>query len=811
MKRASSAIALRVAIVIATALSLWLTSTRLRLSADLTPLFPNRGDAAALARYARVFGSGELALVLVRGDSPDAVEAAARDVATGLAGKASVVRVLDRAPEVRGVDPTRAWIWAGPRARERLAAALTPEGMRARLADTRAMLLAPGASGVEEWLAKDPLRLAAMPWEERSELGAGVRTRADGAFVADDGRARLVVVQARGNAFDGVAAAAFVDEAEAELARAAAVQAALGARVTLELTGGHAIARATERMLRRDLTLTSVLSLVLASLAFVLTFRRARALVAVLPPLALGTLWTTGLAAAWGEPLSVLSIAFAAVVVGVGVDTGVHVYAALLDGRRRGLSPSEAARHARKETWRPTLTAAIVAGLAFGSLALSQLDALGQLGILCGLGEVLTAIAILAVTPEIGALLERGTPPRARDPRVLAWIASLTATKRRAAIALVVCALPLVMLAIVGAPRVSDAIVAIRPRGLAPLVVQDEVYARFGGRTGQWIVLEVDADEARARERADAVAEAVDRQVAAHDIESYDALSTYAPATRTQEARLAARDALDLPHLRPALAAALREGGFDLDACAPALDAFVHPSHDLASTGLAPREGTPQDDALTWVAVRHLARDHDETIVATFVDPTGDPVRDARALDSIRAADPGAMVTGYPHLEHALRAALAHDLPRIALVAFVIAAIALRTAFKSMRDVVLALAVVAVEIGLLALAMRVFDLRWHAYDALVVPVLIGITLDESMFLLHAAGRSKEALRAQGPLVSATALTTASGFAALLVCRFNGLVDVGAVGALGVIAGLAASLVVVPAGLRVLARAPAPRD
>jgi len=27
--------------------------------------------------------------------------------------------------------------------------------------------------------------------------------------------------------------------------------------------------------------------------------------------------------------------------------------------------------------------------------------------------------------------------------------------------------------------------------------------------------------------------------------------------------------------------------------------------------------------------------------------------------------------------------------------------------------------------------------RWHVYDALVLPVLFGVTIDESMFLLHA--------------------------------------------------------------------------
>ena len=105
-------------------------------------------------------------------------------------------------------------------------------------------------------------------------------------------------------------------------------------------------------MLRRDLEVSGTLSLVLASLAFVVTFRRARALVAVLPPLVLGTLWTTGIAALLPAGLSAVAIAFAAVVVGVGVDTGVHVYAALLDARRAGLAPAEAAASSRATTWR---------------------------------------------------------------------------------------------------------------------------------------------------------------------------------------------------------------------------------------------------------------------------------------------------------------------------------------------------------------------------------------------------------------------------------------------------------------------------
>jgi hypothetical protein len=172
-------------------------------------------------------------------------------------------------------------------------------------------------------------------------------------------------------------------------------------------------------------------------------------------------------------------------------------------------------------------------------------------------------------------------------------------------------------------------------------------------------------------------------------------------------------------------------------------------------------------------------------------------------------ADPLATVTGFDAIDRELRALLARDLSVIGVVAFLVVAVAMRLALKSSRHALVALATLACEVGAVGVAMRALAIRWHVYDALVLPVLFGVTIDESMFLLHAAREHSmsEALRTQGPLVAATALTTAAGFAALLACRFDGLRDLGAVGALGVLAGLAAALVVVPAATRVLAPPP----
>ncbi len=793
---------IRTALAAITGVALWLSVARLQISSDLSLLFPSQREAAALARFARIFGGGDLGLVLFRGDDADEVLAASRAMIGELHDKPSVVSVLDHAPSPDLGDPTLAWVHAGPTAREALARALTPDGMRERLDGTRALLLAPGAESAEGWLSKDPLRLALVPWEKKSELAAGVSAAQGGSFRADQGRARLVIIEPRGRAFDAEAAARLVADFEGARDRVRATHPS----VSIELTGGHAIAEATASMLKRDLAVSGTLSLVLASIVFVLTFRRARALVAVLPPLVLGTLWTTGLAAFAPGGLSAMAIAFTAVVVGVGVDTGVHVYAGLLRGRRNGLSPEDAAAEARRTTWRPTLLAALTAGLAFGSLALSDLVALKQLGVLCGVGEVLTAVAILLVTPEIGALLERGVPPSERVPWWRRAALGLTRTRGRALGAVAVVIATVLTLALVGWPKPGDALVAIRPRALAPLLTQEAIYGLFGGRPGQWIVLSEDSDPERAATRADAVAEALDPLAKEGSIDGFDALSWFAPSEATQRARLTVRDALDLPGLRPVLERALTDKGFDLEACAPALDALSHPSQRIEPLL------DPSRDLARWVVSRHIGHDRAGTVAATYVRPKGEPSKDAGTLEAILRADPQVVVTGYPRLESALKESLAHDLPRVALVALVIVAVALRAILGRTRDVAIALATLVAEIAGVALMMRALRVPWHVYDALVLPVLLGVTIDEAMFLLHAAregekkgesadARIERALDEQGSLVVATGLTTAAGFGALLACRFEGLFDLGEVGVLGVLLGLVAALVIVPAGLR----------
>lgn len=789
-RRARRLVAL--ALALATLLAA-LGARRLEVAKDLAALFPESPASAALARYVRTFGGGDLAVVLVEGDAPDAVERAADDAAAAFAALPDVAGARTRAPSAddRLPDPSRAWEGAPPTRRARLAEAVGP-GLRERVHTLRGLLLAPGAAAAADALAADPLRLTELAFaEDPSARGDAGGPGPGERFVAADGRTAAVLVLPRAAAFEPDSARRFVDAADGALAALRAEH----PEVRFGLGGGHAIARETEALLRRDLVTSSVVSVLLSTLPFVLLFRRARALAALLPPLALGALWTAGVAGFAYDALGAIATAFASVVVGVGVDSGVHLYARLLDERRAGHAPREAAARARRACARPVLVAAGAAALAFASLATSSVAGVRQLGVLSGVGELATAVAILLVLPEIAAHLERGAPPpalvsRARAPRGLlrAGVVGVAAAS--------------VALAPWLARPVTDDPLGARQVDVPARRALERAQEILGGTGGQWIVLTEGATLDEARARADRVFERAEALVAEGSARRVDAAARWEPADATKPARWAARDAALGDEAEARLRAALEAEGLDPEAFAPLDAALGRRARAAAPDGSSTTPGAPADGTSGWLAARHVRADAHGALVVTWVLPAEGHARDRAAMRALEDAAEGTVVTGFPELDEALRDALARDLPRALAVAALGALLALGASLRKPRLVACALAALAVELAWLFLATKVLGVPWHVFDALVVPALLGITLDEVLFYLAAverhAGDPDAALRHEAPLVTITALATAGGFAALLVCRFAPLAHVGAVGALGSSFGLLAARIVVPA-------------
>jgi hypothetical protein len=351
---------------------------------------------------------------------------------------------------------------------------------------------------------------------------------------------------------------------------------------------------------------------------------------------------------------------------------------------------------------------------------------------------------------------------------------------------------------IVGLPRTPTSVIALRPTNLPALEAQERAIKLSSGASsnerGQVIVLQTSNDFEQVRARADLLFSAL----SLHPDWVIESPSRWLPSRETIVERLKARD-LALGGFAERIAKQLDRAGFSVEAFASFFNELANPKSVADAVELRNRL---ENGPLKPLIARHLAHDHGELLVATYVRTTdGTPVSIEQLEGEVRALDPSASVTGYPVLERSLRRALVHDLPLISLLALVFVAITLRSMVASFADVAVVILALLSELVVVALIVRAIGTPLHAYNALVLPVLIGITVDESVFLLHALAECRtlrEALAHEARAISATALTTAAGFGALIFCSFPGLRDIGVVGMVGSIVGLFSSILVVPA-------------
>jgi uncharacterized protein len=118
-------------------------------------------------------------------------------------------------------------------------------------------------------------------------------------------------------------------------------------------------------------------------------------------PVVLGTVWTAGLWGWLGLKLDLFSLCVLPVMVGIGVDDGLHV---LHLARQRGEDLARAAREAGRGVVLTNLTTCA----GFASLALSHVPGLRNGGLLICTGNLLCLAATLVVLPALG---NRGQSP----------------------------------------------------------------------------------------------------------------------------------------------------------------------------------------------------------------------------------------------------------------------------------------------------------------------------------------------------------------------------------------------------------------
>ena len=163
-------------------------------------------------------------------------------------------------------------------------------------------------------------------------------------------------------------------------------------------------------------------SAVVVILSLVVFYGWGRAVPALFLPLFAGAAYAFALASL--PPFRVTALnsntAFlGSIIVGNGVNFGIIQLARYVEERRRGISIERALEIALDATRKGTLSAALAAGVAYGSLVAMQFRGFRQFGIIGGLGMVLVWAMTFVLGPPLIAWLDGGrlAHRRARPPR----------------------------------------------------------------------------------------------------------------------------------------------------------------------------------------------------------------------------------------------------------------------------------------------------------------------------------------------------------------------------------------------------------
>ncbi len=162
------------------------------------------------------------------------------------------------------------------------------------------------------------------------------------------------------------------------------------------LTGINVLSRGLRGEIRRDALVSALLGVALVALLLWADFRELRACGLALLPLALGVLWMIGAMVALDLHMNFMNIFVITMIIGIGVDYGIHV---LHRFHEEAGHPEGDVRAAVEETVRGVALAALTTVVGFGSLATSHYPGLVSMGAVAILGTLATALVAIAVVP----------------------------------------------------------------------------------------------------------------------------------------------------------------------------------------------------------------------------------------------------------------------------------------------------------------------------------------------------------------------------------------------------------------------------
>lgn len=152
---------------------------------------------------------------------------------------------------------------------------------------------------------------------------------------------------------------------------------------------------------QRDSLRASIVSFALVSVLFIVAFGQVRLPMTAVSCLALGVAWTLGFVTLTVGHLNLLSVAFGAILVGLGIDFTIHLAASFQSERSNGKTTQAAIEAAAGRTGVGILTGGLTSAIAFITASWTPFRGVAELGWITSGGLLLCLAATLIVFPAL--------------------------------------------------------------------------------------------------------------------------------------------------------------------------------------------------------------------------------------------------------------------------------------------------------------------------------------------------------------------------------------------------------------------------
>ncbi|QDT16347.1 MMPL family transporter [Alienimonas californiensis] len=193
--------------------------------------------------------------------------------------------------------------------------------------------------------------------------------------------------------------------------------------ITVSVTGVPALEIDEVRRGRADMLRAGAVAFGAVGLLLLIGFRGVKHPVLALFVLAVGLAWSFGFTTFAVGHLNILSVSFAVILIGLGIDFGIHYLARYLQHRAEGLSLEDALCETSAGVGVGITTAAVTTALAFFCATFTRFLGVAELGIIAGGGVLLCALATFLCLPALIALADEHVPAkRLPKPMGFGWL-----------------------------------------------------------------------------------------------------------------------------------------------------------------------------------------------------------------------------------------------------------------------------------------------------------------------------------------------------------------------------------------------------